>query len=84
MPLASESYLPLTHLKIKNYIYVYMGTIYIYIYAHTHIYEYTHTHIYVCTYMEYMDKLEIIGYIERFNSSTSQLQMWREKSLAHR
>lgn len=41
-------------------------------------------YIYVYTYMDYMDKLEKIGYIERVNSSKSQLQMRPEKSLAHR
>lgn len=69
MPLASESYLPLTHMKIKNLIY--METIYIYIHIYVHTYMNTYTHIYVYTYMEYMDKLEMIGYTERLNSSTS-------------
>lgn len=81
MPLASESYLLLTHLKIKSIIY--METTHTYIHICTHIYKNTYTHIYVYTYMEYMDKLEMIGYIERKNSSKSQLQMRPEKSLAH-
>lgn len=63
MPLASESYLLLTHLKIKSLIYMETTHTHTYIYVHT--YMNTYIHIYVYTYMEYMDKLEMIGYIEK-------------------